>query len=135
MLLAAIGLSVAGWRFAPSGWNSTWAGLASGVMGTITSAGAPPLALLTQDMPPPRIRATVGCILVVGGVTSLLMLSAVGRFGRPQIALSLLLFPWVVVGFVLSARIGPLISANVIRRLLLGMMTLSAMAILGRAAL
>lgn len=134
MLLVAIGLSMAGRILKPTRRNAALAGLASGVMGTITSAGAPPLAILTHGMEPRQMRATVGCILAVGGIVSLVMLSAVGRFGHAQIGLGAILFPWILLGFFLSGRIGQRISARSIRRVLLALMTLSALGILGRAA-
>ena len=135
MLLVAIGLSMAGWTLRPSRRNAALAGVASGVMGTITSAGAPPFAILTQGMKPPQIRATVGCILAVGSGTSLAMLAAVGRFNQADFQLSLMLLPWILLGFMLSGRVGTRISPLSIRRGLLSLMTLSALGILGRAAL
>jgi uncharacterized membrane protein YfcA len=134
LLLVAIALSLAGWTMAPTRRNAVWAGVASGVMGTITSAGAPPFAILTQRMEAPQIRATVGCILAVGAAVSLLMLAIVGRFGLAQITLAVLLFPWVLLGFFLSGPVGRRISALHIRRILLLLMAMSALGILGRAA-
>jgi uncharacterized membrane protein YfcA len=135
MLLVAIGLSMAGWTLRPTRRNSALAGIASGVMGTITSAGAPPFAILTQGMQPPRLRATVGCILAVGSATSLGMLAAVGRFNHADLQLSFMLLPWILIGFLLSGKVGSRVSPMSIRRGLLSLMTLSALGILGRVAL
>ncbi len=134
-LLLAVALSGAGWVLAPTRRNAVLAGVASGLMGTITSAGAPPLGLLTQRLPPPVIRATVGCIIAMGAVVSLLMLAAAGQFSQAQGLLGLALFPWVLAGFGTSSRLARSISAVGTRRLLLGLVAGSAAAVLGKALL
>jgi uncharacterized membrane protein YfcA len=98
-LLLAVALSSVGWVLVPTRRNAVLAGVASGLMGTITSAGAPPLGLLTQRLPPPVIRATVGCIIAIGSVVSLVLLAGAGHFSQAQALLGLALFPWVLTGF------------------------------------
>lgn len=134
MLLVAVALAWRGWQVLPTRRNTWLAGIVSGVMGTLTSAGAPPFAILTQRLPPPQIRATVGCILAVGSAVSLLMLAAAGRFGLPQLALGLSLLPWVGLGFLLSGRLARYIPAQGLRHLLLGLAGLGALGILVKAA-
>lgn len=135
LLLAAVLLTLRGWKVEPSRRNTCVAGVVSGVMGTITSAGAPPFAILTQRLEPPQIRATVGCVLAVGAAASLLMLQAAGRFGLSQLTLSVSLAPWVVLGFVLSSRVGSRVSAGKVRHLLLALAAFGAIGILVREAL
>ena len=132
-MLIGVGLGVAGWRVQPTLRNAWVAGTVSGVMGTITSAGAQPLGLLTQMLPGPTIRATIGCIIALGAAASLVMLSVTGLFSLPQLALGLVLFPWVWVGFAVSSRLARRISAGNMRRMLLGLVTVSALAVLGKA--
>jgi uncharacterized membrane protein YfcA len=133
MLLVAVGFTLLGWKVEPTRRNTRLAGVISGVMGTITSAGAPPFAILTQRLEPAQIRATVGVILAVGSVMSLAMLAIAGRFGAQQLALGLCLLPWVGAGFLLSGRLGWRFSATRVRQLLLGLAGLSALAILVKA--
>jgi len=132
-LLVGVGLAVAGWRVRPTRRNSWFAGTVSGVMGTITSAGAPPLGLLTQGLPAPAIRATVGCIITAGAAASLVTLSYANQFSRAQLLLGLALFPWVGAGFFVSSRLARRISAAGMRRLLLALVAGSALAVLGKA--
>jgi uncharacterized membrane protein YfcA len=134
MLLVAVGLSLAGWRFEPNRPNAWIAGVLSGLMGTITSVGAPPLGLLTQRLPPATIRATIGCVIALGAAASLVLLSASGLFGVPQLVLGLALFPWVWVGFKASGPLARRIPAQQMRRLLLALVAGSALVVLGKAA-
>jgi uncharacterized protein len=102
MLLAAIGLSLTRWRLLPTPRNLMVAGVLSGFMGTITSVGAPPMAMVYQNMPGPKVRATLGAFLTLGAALSLITLSLVGRFNTAQAMSVLWLFPPVIVGFFLS---------------------------------
>lgn len=102
MLLAAIGLSLTRWRLLPSPRNLLVAGLLSGFMGTITSVGAPPMALVYQNMPGPKVRATLGAFLALGAALSLVTLALVGRFTAAQAASALWLFPPLALGFLAS---------------------------------
>ncbi len=133
LVLAGVAASLAGHDFAPTRRNTALAGLASGLMGTITSAGAAPFVLVMQHLPPPRLRATVGCILAVGAAVSLALLAAVGRFGPAQLWLGLLLLPCMVAGFLLSSLLTRHIPGRQLRRLLLGLTAAGGVAIIVQA--
>jgi uncharacterized protein len=102
MLLGAIGLSLTRWHLLPTRGNLLVAGLLSGLMGTITSVGAPPMAMVYQNMPGPKVRATVGAFLMLGAAFSLVTLALVGRFTAAQAASVLWLIPPVILGFLAS---------------------------------
>lgn len=102
MILAAIGLSLANWHLLPTPRNLLIAGLLSGFMGTITSVGGPPMAMVYQNMPGPKVRATVGAFLTLGAGFSLVTLALVGRFTAAHVALSAWMLPPVVLGFLAS---------------------------------
>jgi hypothetical protein len=102
MILAAIGLSMANWRLLPTPRNLLVAGLLSGFMGTITSVGAPPMAMVYQNMPGPKVRATMGAFLTLGAAFSLITLAFIGRFTAPQAASSAWMVAPVVLGFMAS---------------------------------
>lgn len=130
LILAAVALSLGGWRVAPTARNTAVAGIASGLMGTITSAGAPPFAIAMQHLPPARLRATLGCVFFAGSALSLVTLAAVGRLGPSHLWLSLLLMPWVVGGFVASGLLKHHFTRHSLRPLLLGLATFGALGIL-----
>ena len=135
LLLAGAALSAAGWRVQANRRNSWIAGILSGLMGTITSAGAPPLGLLTQRLEPAQIRSTIGCIICLGSAVSLFLLSAAGQFSVQQFLLGVALLPWVMGGFALSNRVGAHLPAATVRRLLLLLVTAGALMALGRGLL
>ncbi|QUH02759.1 TSUP family transporter [Saccharopolyspora erythraea] len=105
LVLVCLVLSVVSWRPKPTPAALLAAGFAGGAMGTASSIGAPPVALLYQHESGPRIRATLSAYIVFGSVLSLVALGLGGQIGSPQIFGSLLLLPFMAAGFALS---GPL---------------------------
>jgi len=133
LVLIAIVLCLARGGYERSPRNLSLAGVASGLMGTISSIGGPPVVLVYQGTEPARFRATLGVHLIVGASMSLLAVWSVGRFGRPELALSAVMIPASLAGFWLS-RFGVLrVQASHIRTAALVLSTLSAIGVLWRA--
>ncbi len=128
LVLAAVAASLARGVFTPSPWKLGLAGVASGLMGTLSSIGGPPVALVYQRARPDVFRATLGANLVVGAVLSLMAAWNAGRLGWLEVQLGALLLPAALLGFWLSrfalGRIDP-------RRLRLAVLLLSSAAALG----
>lgn len=103
-LLISIGLamSVFGPRIEPSLPNIGVAGFFSGVMGTITAVGSPPIAIALQHAPGSEMRATASAFLLFGAMISITSLSFFGVFGIGDILRCLVLLPFAAVGFYLS---------------------------------
>lgn len=135
LILAGVALSLRGWHVAATPMASTTAGFASGLMGTITSAGAPPLAIAMQHLPPAPLRATLGCIFFAGSVMSLAALALVGKAQPDHLLIGLLLTPWMVAGFALSGPLARRMSRRGLRLFLLGLAALGALAVLVQLAL
>jgi uncharacterized membrane protein YfcA len=133
LILTGVGLSLRGWRVQATPVASGTAGFASGLMGTITSAGAPPLAIAMQNLPPAPLRATLGCIFFLGSVISLAALQAAGRVSGGELLVGLLLIPWMLAGFAVSGPLSTRISARGLRSGLLTLASLSALAVLAQA--
>lgn len=102
LILAAVALSLSGLRIAPTRRNLFLAGCASGFMGTVTSVGTPPLAIVYQHAPGAEVRANLSAFFAVGGIISILSLAAFGAFGWRDLALSLTLAPAMLLGYLLS---------------------------------
>jgi uncharacterized protein len=101
-IIAAVVLSIAGWRLRPEPGTLMSAGLASGFMGTVTSIGGPPMALVYQRETGAKLRSTLAAYFMVGAAFSLFLLAAAGEFGRVELRLGLLLLPGMAAGFLLS---------------------------------
>ena len=132
LILTGVGFSLSGWRVAPTVPNMLGAGVASGLMATITSSGAPPFALVLQHMPPARMRATISAVFFIGAIFSLVMLAVVGLFGRAELWLGILLFPFMIVGFFASTPLTRMFPRGAVRHILLALSTLGAIGILVR---
>ena len=131
LILSAVALSVRGWRVAARPQNFVIAGAISGFMGTITSVGAPPMALVYQDFRPAQLRATIAAFFVAGAVGSLAVLAAVGRFGAAELRIGLTLAVPMMLGFAASNLVVDRIDRRRMRSTILAMSALSALGLLG----
>lgn len=102
LVLAAVGLTAVGVTLRPTPRTLLTAGAVSGFMGTATSIGGPPIALVYQHETGARIRGTLAAFFVAGVLLSMAALAAVGRFGILEIQLGGLLLPGTVLGYWLS---------------------------------
>jgi uncharacterized membrane protein YfcA len=133
LVLIAVVLSLLGGGYPRSPRNLSIAGIASGLMGTLSSIGGPPVALVYQGTDPSRFRATLGVHLIVGATLSLIAVWSVGRFGTTELMLAGVLIPAALTGFWLSRFGIDLVEAGHIRWAVLVLSTLSALVILSRA--
>ncbi len=78
------------------------AGVASGALGTATSIGGPPLALLYQHQEGPVLRATLAATFVFGTVLSLAALFVAGVVEAWHVWLALALLPGTAAGIAAS---------------------------------
>ncbi len=135
LVMFAVVLSVAGIQPQPNRKNAVIAGTLSGLMGTISSIGGPPIALLYQNASASRLRGTLAGFFLVGSTVSLAVLVWVGRFGTEEVMLSLLLSPPVALGFWLGEPLRTRMSEGAIRPLVLGLSFVSGMIVLLRVLL
>lgn len=107
MIGLAVLLSAAGWRL----WFNTRTLLAmstlSGLMGTLTSVGAPPMALIYQHRPPRQARPTMAAFFAVGCVLSLTGLALTGWARPDDLALVAIMAPAMLAGIAVARRLGP----------------------------
>jgi hypothetical protein len=135
LVLAAIAMSAVGYNVRPTPINVLIAGTASGFMGTISSIGGPPIALVYQAERGERIRATLSGFFLVGTAGSVTALAVVGRFGREETVATLLLLPGIVTGFLASSRLAPYVDRRGTRPLVLAFSTIAGVAVIARGAL
>lgn len=123
VVLGAVLLSVTSWHARPTPPALLVAGVVSGVSGTATSIGGPPVAVLYQHVSGPRLRSTLGLYFLVGNVLSGSILAVAGEIGGREVLRALALMPFLLLGFVLS---GPLRGHMDARRLRVGVLLVSA---------
>jgi hypothetical protein len=107
LVLLAVAISAAGARVEPSPRALVGAGLLSGFMGTASSIGGPPFALIYQHSAGDRLRGTLGGYFVIGTVMSLTAIAAIGRFGIAELRWGVALVPGTLLGFAVSSRLIP----------------------------
>ncbi|MEX2470035.1 MAG: sulfite exporter TauE/SafE family protein, partial [Pseudohongiellaceae bacterium] len=103
-VLLAVVVSLTRIRVRPTNGALFSAGFLSGFMGTSSSIGGPPMALVLQHETGDYIRANLAAFFVFSCVLSLAMLALVGRFGMSEILLSLPLMPATLVGYWVAMR-------------------------------
>jgi hypothetical protein len=101
-VLIGVLFSVIGWRPKPRRLTVTLAGLVSGITGTATGIGGPPMALVWQQSAAAVYRGTMGTFFLVGTVVSLIALAISGSIEASSVRGALWLLPAVAVGYALS---------------------------------
>ncbi|MFK4271327.1 TSUP family transporter [Streptomyces milbemycinicus] len=113
VVLAGVAVSLRGFVPRTGRRSVLLAGLVSGVMGTATSIGGPPMAMVWQRLSGPKLRSTMSGFFLVGSAMSLVTLAATGAVHSNSLRYTALLAPAAAIG-VLLAR--PLASRLDMRR-------------------
>ena len=127
-VLAGVALGMSRVKLSPGPRVLLAAGLISGIFGTIASIGGPPLALVYQNEPGPRLRGTLAGYFIVGALMSLAALLMVGRYGADEVLWTLLLLPGTVLGFACSGRFTGWLDAGRTRRAVLAITVVAGIA-------
>ncbi|MFI7350706.1 sulfite exporter TauE/SafE family protein [Streptomyces sp. NPDC049936] len=113
VVLAGVTVSVAGYVPRQRRSSVVLAGMASGLMGTATSIGGPPMAMVWQRLGGPELRATMSAFFLAGSLMSLAALTAAGAVGAHALRGTALLTPAAAAGVMLA---GPLTRRLNVRR-------------------
>lgn len=98
-VVMAVAVSMSSITVHPNTRTMFWAGAISGVFGTSTTVGGPPMALLLQHQEAAHLRGNLAAFFIYGCLVSLLMLALIGRYGVAELELTLSLLPWAITGF------------------------------------
>lgn len=109
-------------------------GGASGLMGTITAVGAPPIGLVFQDQPAVSARPTLNAFFAIGAAISLLALTYADLFRVDHLWLALYLLPGFVGGVLLSRPLHRFVDQR-FRVLILLFTSVSACVLIAKALL
>ncbi len=126
-ILVGVALSATRWSLRPTVRTLLGAGALSGVMGTLTSVGGPPMALVYQREQAARLRSTLAGFFVVGAGLSLGALIVAGRFGRDELVDGVWLLPGAAIGLVISRWARPLLDRGWARPAVLGLSATAAL--------
>ena len=115
MVLAALAILIGGFHLSITPFSLLGAGTLSGFMGTASAVGGAPMALLYQRADGPRLRGTLSGVFVIGTIMGILLLVIVGRFGLREVQSSVVLFPGIVLGFLISRRTSRILDRGFVR--------------------
>jgi len=99
-VLLGVAISLANFSVAINPTSLIAAGFLSGAMATLTSVGAPPMALLYQRASFGHVRATLNAFFLVGALASVGALLVYGLIGRSDVGLAVALLPAIWLGTV-----------------------------------
>ncbi|WP_306318760.1 MULTISPECIES: sulfite exporter TauE/SafE family protein [unclassified Streptomyces] len=135
VVLLGVVLTCFGWAPRPHRPALVLAGSASGLFGTATSIGGPPMALVWQGRDAPVVRSTMSGFFLVGSVLSIATLASTGSIGTHTLAMSAALAPASVLGYVLSRYVNRFMDARRLRWAAIGVSTLGAVLLIGQQLL
>lgn len=131
MIALAVGLSVSGWTLPFTRINLLLMTAVSGIIGTITSVGAPPLALVYHSRPPLIARPTLSAFFCLGCAISLLGLVLSGLSGIEDAKRAAVMAPAMVLGIAIAGPFRTRLTAQ-FRPALLGVAAIAAVILIIR---
>ncbi|MDV3128843.1 sulfite exporter TauE/SafE family protein [Mycobacterium sp. 21AC1] len=102
VVLGGVALTSFGWIPTPHRRNLVLAGATSGVLGTATAIGGPPMALVWQNNTGARLRGTMNGFFLVGSLLSILLLALTGSIDHRTVTMFAMLVPAGLAGYLLS---------------------------------
>ncbi len=131
-VLVGVALSLSGLRLAVNAANLFGAGALSGLTGTLTSVGAPPMTLLYQHAPAAHVRATLNTFFTVGVFTSLAALALHDQIAAADAWFAVSMAPAIAVGLAASGPAMRWLAGRSLRPLILALASLASVLILVR---
>lgn len=135
VVLLGVVLTSAGWRPAPLRSNLVMAGATSGLLGTATSIGGPPMALVWQGKQGPGYRGTISGFFLFGSAFSVLALALTGSITPTILVAVALLIPAPIVGYGLSRLINRHLSPGRLRWTAISVSCFGALLLIGQQVL
>ncbi|WP_216093967.1 sulfite exporter TauE/SafE family protein [Jiangella alba] len=133
VILLAVALTVRTIRLPMRRGVLAAAGTVSGISGTATSIGGPPLALVYQGERGPLVRSTLAVYFLIGAAFSLVALAVVGELGRTQTVSALWLMPAMVAGFAAASTLRAVADGGRLRPAVMVVCAVSAVTLIVRA--
>jgi hypothetical protein len=128
--LLAVVLSVAGWHVRATTPTLLGAGAVSGMMGTLTSIGGPPMAIVYQREEAQKLRSTLAGFFLFGASFALLTLVVSGEVGGRELVDGLALLPGLALGLLVGRRVAPYLDRGWTRPAVLAACTAAALVLI-----
>ena len=104
LLLVATYMSIKKWNIVANKKNITIAGTISGLMGTLTGIGGPPMALVYQNSSARKVVATLNMFFGVGALFSVILFVYYDLINLPEVMKSIYLSPALIIGTYIGRR-------------------------------
>lgn len=112
-------LSSLGWTPKVNAPNTIFAGLLSGFLGTSTSIGGPPMALLMKSFNPTKARGTLSATFVFGSVVSMLTLEIGGQITTYQLKFAAIYLPLAILGLFAASYFNRFVDRKLLNRIVI----------------
>ncbi|GAA4584044.1 sulfite exporter TauE/SafE family protein [Planotetraspora phitsanulokensis] len=109
------------------------AGFLSGVTGTATGIGGPPMALVYQSARGTQVRATLALFFLFGALQSLGILAVVGKLPARALWTGAALIPFMILGFAVSGPLRRRLDGGRLRVAVLTVASVSACTLIGQS--
>ena len=135
VVLGGVVLTSSGWIPEPRRRNVVAAGAASGLLGTATAIGGPPMALVWQRSSGAQLRGTMSGFFLIGSLMSLAMLGLTGSIHQRTWWGFAVLAPAAIAGYLLSNVLNKHLNPKRLRWLAIGVSAAGAVVLIGRELL
>lgn len=132
-VMLAVVISHFGTKFEYTQRRMGVAAFVSGIMGTTTSIGGPPMALVMQHGAPPAVRANLSVYFAYSCTLSLIAYAYIGLLDKQMMQISLSFIPLSIIGFYFGKKARRYVDNGRFRPLLLCLCAASGLAALGGA--
>ncbi len=132
VVLVGVVLTSIGWAPRPLRPTLVLAGATSGLMGTATSIGGPPMALVWQGKEGAGLRGTMSGFFLIGSVLSVITLAATGSIDSHTMIVCGLLLPAPILGYLLSLPLNRLLDQRRLRLTAIGVSCFGALLLVGQ---
>ncbi|QYC43606.1 Sulfite exporter TauE/SafE [Nonomuraea coxensis DSM 45129] len=135
MVLVAVALTARAVSVPRNGATITSAGFVSGVTGTATGIGGPPIALVYQTAKGPQIRATLAMFFFLSAVQSLAILAIVGELPGRALSTGATLIVPMLLGFLASGPLRRHLDGGKVRTAVLVVAAVSAVGLIAQTVI
>lgn len=130
VVLGAVALSLVGLRVRIAPSTLVGAGALSGLMGTLTSVGGPPMALVYQREQAATLRSTLAGFFLFGATFSLITLAVSGEVAAEQVKYGALMLPGLLAGLAASTTLSRRLDRRWTRRAVLGLSSVASVVLI-----